>query len=195
MIEYAKKEDIKELYAIWKDNFSFDDGGYTDYLFKYKFKPEETMIIREKNAIVSIASRRQHNYMINNTPVRGSLIYGVATIPQYRNRGLMKQIVGTMCDHAAYQELITFIQAYNPKVYENMGFSMMYYKTKYSLNITNSKIYPVDNCHSNVTPSEMLKIYATCMSKFDGYMIRDERYFAEYIQEIRTQKGLSLIHI
>lgn len=189
MIDYAKKEDLKELYAIWKQVFAFDDGGYTDYLFKHDFKAEETLCIRNETEIMAIASFKHHAYMLHNRLIQGSMIYGVATLENYRHQGHMKKLMSLMHQVLGHRSLVTFIQAYTPALYEPFGFEVLYYRQKYELTSEQVQNVPTSGCTKDFTSLELVKMYGRFASRFTGYMVRDEVYYDNYIEEVKAQNG------
>ena len=62
-----------------------------------------------------------------------SMILGVATIPSYRKRGCMHELMNDVLDEVEHRELVTLIQAYNPSMYTQFGFEMVYYRRRYTV--------------------------------------------------------------
>ncbi|MFI3284823.1 MAG: GNAT family N-acetyltransferase, partial [Erysipelotrichaceae bacterium] len=189
MLRYAKEEERNKIYEIWKDIFSFDDQGYTDYFFQHQFNPNDTVIKEVEDKIVSIGSRTSHTYRLKNRLIKASMIYGIATLEQERGKGYMHEILTTMLDHLSHQELITFIQAYDPKKYEKYGFVMAYYKKEFTLTSSNVEKVSTNGCTKEIHPVDLLRAYGRFCSLFDGYQVRDEAYFENYINEVRAQNG------
>lgn len=189
MIRYATNDDLQEIKNIWDICFDFDNNGYNDHFFKKLFKPEDTIVVCNDKDIMSVGCRSKHVYMINGKALKGSFIYGIATDKQYRNNGFMNKILTNMIDQAQYQELITFIQGYDPKIYEKYGFEPIYYKTKYTLEKSKNTIYNIDSCTDHVSNNDLLSLYINIMKRFNGYMIRDLNYYELYKQELKSQNG------
>lgn len=189
MIDYGSSGDVQQVYDIWKKVFAFDDGGFTDYFFKHGFDIKTTLCLKEDNIIKSIGSYSSHNYMLNNRIVKASLIYGVATLEEYRHQGYMKQIMKAMLEVLGHRELVTFIQAYSPNLYTPYGFETIYYRKSYELLKSNTTSYSTNGCTKSFSGEELLRVYAKFASKFNGYMIRDEAYFNNYRQEVEAQNG------
>lgn len=175
----SQSEDAKEIYQIWKDVFSFDDFGFTDYYFKHHFNPFTTYIIKEDQKVVSIGSFHKHVYKLNHRFIQASMIVGLATLEEYRHKGYMRAILETMLDHLASQELITFIQAYNPELYKPFGFEMVYYRKRYILTQQHIKSIDLKGVTTAIHYEDMLKVYAKFAKRFHGFMIRDYSYFKQ----------------
>ena len=189
MIRYASKEDKLDIKKIWDSCFELDNNGYNEFFFNNLYRPEDTYIISNDKEIMSTGSRSKHVYMINNKPLKGSLIYGLATSKEYRNNGFMTKILNTMLDQIQYQELVTFIQSDKPELYKPYGFEPIYYKVKYTIEKNKNTIYDTSGCRTNVSCNDLLALYIEVMKRFNGYMIRDLHYYELYLQEIKAQKG------
>ena len=77
-----------ELKKIWKDIFK-DTDEYTELFFSRKVKPENTYTVREGDRIVSMVFAVDEK--ING--LKAAYICGVATIPEYRGRGLCAKLM------------------------------------------------------------------------------------------------------
>ena len=85
MIEELKMQSMKSL---WKLVFE-DEDGFIDYYFQ-KYDSEKTRVIRNLPEEV-VAQMHMHNF--KDWTTFGSYIYGVATHPEYRGRGLARKII------------------------------------------------------------------------------------------------------
>lgn len=189
MVNYAKQKDLLEIKKIWDTCFNEDDYGYNNYYFNYQFNPEETLVISEDDRIVSIGTRRNHIYMLNERPIKSSFIFGIATLERYRNKGYMKQILNMHLDHAVHQELFTFIKAYKEDAYSKFGFVPIYYNYRYMLYKSDLKYYDMSDTRHGAKSKDLFEIYSNNMKKFNGFMIRDEKYFDDLITSVRYQNG------
>ena len=111
MISKALPQEKKIVYGIWKQVFAGDDGGYTDYFFRTLYKPENTLVLKESGNIVSTLMRIPHSIMLAGHILETSMILGVATIPSYRKRGCMHELMNDVLDEVEHRELVTLIQA------------------------------------------------------------------------------------
>lgn len=189
MIDYANKEDLKEIYGIWKSIFAFDDRGYTDFFFKHDFDLENTLVLKDEKQIKAIATFSQHQYMLHHRLLKASMIYGVATLEPYRNQGCMNQLMTAIDAILSRQELMTFIQAYNPDLYKRYGYEVIYYRKRFELTQKNVPSYSTKGCTKEFSAIDLLKVYGRFASRFNGFMVRDEAYFANYMEEVKAQNG------
>lgn len=193
MMNQATLQNKDEIYRIWKDVFAEDDNGYTDYYFKYLFSPKDTTIIEKEGAIVATLQARPHKLWWNHQSISTSIILGIATKEEYRHQGMMKELLSDAIDKAQKQEMITLIQAYNPKLYEPYGFFMTYYRQKY---LVDRNCLPL--CDDGVSIVNNALILESCYRKYidfkDGAYLRSATYFKYYQKEIKAQHGKIIAH-
>ena len=189
MISKALPQDKKTVYTMWKQIFAEDDGGYTDYFFKTYYQPENTLVMKESGNIVSTLMRIPHDIMLNGQIMRASMILGVATIPSYRKRGCMHEMMNDVLDELEHQELVTLIQAYNPSMYEQFGFEMVYYRKRVKIHRSQVPKCSNEGVTYKVTPKDMLDVYTSYVRRFDGYYLRTEQDFRNLIDEVAAEGG------
>jgi len=178
--------DIREC---WNKSFTMEDPRWTDYFFRTVYKPEYGYAWVEDGHAVSAACRIPHAVMFNGRILQASMILGVCTLPEYRHRGYMKQVMDTVIDACSHSELITFIQAYHPELYEPWNFQMVEYRTDYTL--TRGEVRRITNfgCAYEPSPIDLLKVYSAFIRRFNGFYARDLDYFVRLKKEVQAQGG------
>ena len=48
MVTKAEAKDKQQILSLWKEAFSFDDGGYTKFFFERYYKDEHAYVIKEE---------------------------------------------------------------------------------------------------------------------------------------------------
>lgn len=188
MIRYAKPEEKNELKTIWQEAFAFDDGGYTDYYFDCAYDKGKHFVLEQDGEIVSMLHAHRSPYMINNRMLATSMILGVATKPEHKRKGYMRVLMNEVLSQLEHQELLTLIQAYNPKLYEPFGFEIVYKRHTYTFNHDN-----YTNQCSNAIPQDykiedLLHVYGRFVKHFTGYKMRSIEDFELYLEEVaRTE--------
>ncbi|MEF9919986.1 MAG: GNAT family N-acetyltransferase [Erysipelotrichaceae bacterium] len=187
MIEIAKSLDTLEIYHFWKRIFKEDDHGYTDYFFENKFQPENTLLIRKEKKIIATLYRNPHQISFHQHIIPTSMIMWVATDPCFRHLGYMKSLVEKALHLAQTQEMVTLIQAYNPKLYTPFNFEMTYYNQRYHvLHLIPNDILKIETV---IDSSNLKECYDEFMKAYDGYYNRDNAYFNDYVKEVKAQGG------
>lgn len=189
MISKALPQEKKTLYGIWKQVFSGDDGGYTDYFFQSLYRSENTYVYKEAGNIVSTLMRIPHDMMLHDRPVRCSMILGVATLANYRRQGYMHAMMNDVLDEAEHQELVTMIQAYNPSIYTQFGFEMVYYRRRTTIHRSQVPVFNNEGLTYKIEPKDLLEVYLNYSKRFNGYILRDEAYYEKYVQEVNAEGG------
>ena len=117
MITNPQKQDIPKLKAMWKEIFD-DSKNLIDKFFDMLFEPQNTLVWLEKDAIVSML------YMILFE--QGVYLYALGTKYEYRNRGIMSQLINYACDlqkNTGTKGLFLVpSDIYMDKYYERFGF-------------------------------------------------------------------------
>lgn len=189
MIIRPTKDMVKGIKDIWRICFTQEDMRYTDFFFQKMFKPNECWVYEIDDKPVSCLHKIPHDVMLNGRVLRASMILGVATLPKFQNRGYMHKLMDVCLDSCEHTELVTFIQAYNPALYEQFGFKMIYYRQVYKFTKENFDKYSVSGCLFNPSVNEMFKVYCSFVKRFNGFYVRNFDDFRRYIQEIKAQGG------
>ncbi len=188
MITKAKKEDVKTIYELWKECFSHDDGGYTNFYFQHYYNSDETFVKRINGVVIGCASKHPHEVVVNGRVLQMSMICGIAIHPEYRKQGNMERLMRVMLEEAERQELMTMIQAYDPRLYLKYGFEPAYEQHVWKL--TRESIPKIKtSVQVSFNVDDCLRLYADFVSRFDGYYIRDKEYFNKYAMEVYAQGG------
>lgn len=90
-IRAAHHRDIEELKHIWMDVFG-DSQAFVDWYFRTRFIPDWSACLEEDGRIVSVAHSLPVHVSIRGRIVRGALLNGVATLPEYGGRGYMGKV-------------------------------------------------------------------------------------------------------
>ena len=88
MIGHPRPEDEAELRSIWKEVFNDTDEFIGSY-FARRYSADTTLVYREGGRIASMIFFPHYDFSIGESIYGTGYICGAATLPQYRNRGLM----------------------------------------------------------------------------------------------------------
>lgn len=182
MIRYANAADKKELKSLRSHYFYFDDNGFNDYFFDNAFEDGDHFILEEDGQHISNLSAYDQVVYLNGKFLKTCLISGVMTISKFQNTGKMKKLLKRVLEHYSYQQLVTYIEAYNPEIYKSLGFELLYNRRRYFLNN-----YPFKNIldkNKIFNPNKLYACYARFMKYFNGYRIRDKRYYEKVLEKI-----------
>ncbi|MBW9212455.1 MULTISPECIES: GNAT family N-acetyltransferase [Terrabacteria group] len=189
MIQRALSSQTEEIKQLWNLCFKQEDSRYTEYYFKYLFQAEHCYVVVEDGKVVSSLIRAPHNLVLHGQVLRTSMILGVCTHPSYRHRGYMKQLMDITLDACEHSELVTLIQAYNPRLYEPYGFETIYRRSAFKMQARDLPRTNVFGLNYNPKALDLLKVYSVFIRRFNGFYARDLAYFVKYRKEIIAQGG------
>lgn len=184
MIIRANEKQTEEIRNIWLTCFKEEDPKYIDFYFKNYYKPQYAWCNIQDDKIVSVVIRTPHDLMFNGRVLRTSMINGVATLPEHRNKGLMHETMDAVLDACEHTELITLLRSERPALYEPYGFQEIYPRTSYRLDRNDVKRITIYGCAYEPTPLDLLKVYSNYIKRFNGFYARDLEYFVKYKQEV-----------
>jgi len=84
--------DIPQLKQIWKETFH-DTDHFINWYFSERFFPELSACAEENGSIVSVCHVLPAKQYLRDRILPCGLLNGVATLPEYRGKGLMKQLI------------------------------------------------------------------------------------------------------
>ncbi len=92
MIRFADENTTHHVRRMWKECFG-DSERFLDIYFKYKYKPENTLLYYEGENIA--ASLQMLPYTINfyGQEIPFAYLAGLNTLPEYRKKGYMAQLI------------------------------------------------------------------------------------------------------
>ena len=189
MITKASGNDKQMVLALWKEAFSFDDGGYTKFFFDRYYKDETTFVMKENNQVLATAIKTPHWMMLHGKMIQASMIVGVVTHPEYRNQGRFHQLMKVLLDECEHQELVTVIQAYDPELYKEFGFEVIYRRKQLFVRRADVPQMADHGVTYRLDYKNLVKVYSQFTAKFDGMMVRDEAYFRDLAYEVEAQGG------
>lgn len=189
MIIQATEAHTAGMKELWKKCFTQEDPRENEFFFKAEYKPEYGYVMIEDSKVAAGACRMPHALMFNGRVLQTSMIVGVATLPEYRNRGYMKQMMETVINACEHSELITLVQAYDPSLYKPYGFEMIYNRSEYVLTRMDVKRITNFGCAYEPTPIDMLKVYSAFIRRFNGFYARNLNDFEILRKEVIARGG------
>ena len=189
MITKATLKDKEQIHALWKEAFSFDDGGYTKFYFDRYFKNEHAFVLKEDKQVLASIMKAPHWMMLHGRMIQASMISGAVTHPEHRNKGYFHQLMNAVLDECEHQELVTVIQAYDPELYKEFGFEQVYPRKQLLIKRADVPQMADSGMTYRLDYKNLVKVYSQFTAKFDGFMVRDEAYFRDLSYEVEAQGG------
>jgi predicted acetyltransferase len=93
MIVYADNLSKKDVKYIWKTCFPEDTDEFIDFYFNAKYKNENTLIYLLEGKAVACLQMLPYAMTFYGKHIPTAYISGAATLPQYQNKGIMKELL------------------------------------------------------------------------------------------------------
>lgn len=177
MIKEANISNKTEIYELWKSAFPTRSRNYLNFYFKHVFDEGKCIYLQQDGKIISSLQINDHILMFQGRKLEVSYFLGVATLPDYRRRGHMRYLMNMALDEVSHNHLITLIEAFNPKLYEQFGFETLYYSKTYAINAHYFDKVNAKGVSHNLTAMDLYQLYQSYAKHFDGYYVRDLHYY------------------
>ncbi len=92
MFRYAKLSDRDELRSLWQLCFN-DSESFADWFFTERFLPEYCAVWEESGRIACALHSLPLHMRVRSAIIPCAMIAGIATLPEYRGRGLMRAVM------------------------------------------------------------------------------------------------------
>ena len=130
MIALASAGMERQLDRLWRNCF-YDPVKVTRYFFKYRFVPGNTLVAVEDKEVVSALYLLPCKIRMDGRLCKAQYVYAAATLPQFRNRGLMTQLLRKADELGAqngvfYTVLVPASQSLF-RYYEKSGYQTYFY--------------------------------------------------------------------
>ena len=91
MVRFANEADFDFVKGSWKRCFD-DTEKFVDWNFAHNYSPGNTVIAECGGAPASVMQLMPYKLVLGGTELNARYISGVATLPEYRGRGLVREL-------------------------------------------------------------------------------------------------------
>lgn len=189
MIKDIQLEDVEGIRNLWYQSHPEQQRDYIDFYFQHEFSNSHCIVCEQDDKIISSLLIKEHVMSFLNRKFLISYLEGIATLPDYRRRGHMHELMNVALDEVSHNHLITLTRAFNPKLFEPYGFETVCYHKFYT--ISRKALLPVgmSGVSHQYDVEELLDVYDTYAKHFDGYMQRDIAYYQLFVERAMLQHG------
>ncbi|MBR0599156.1 GNAT family N-acetyltransferase [Sinanaerobacter chloroacetimidivorans] len=100
-LRLSKETEIPRLKEMWKLCFG-DEDSYIDYYFAHRYRQEDTAVLLSDGKIASMLTMIPVWLVLpQGEKIKASMLYAIATHPQYQGRGLAGELMDFANDHLA----------------------------------------------------------------------------------------------
>ena len=194
-IRLCNKNETSQVKDIWKYCFN-DSDEYVDFYFKHKFDPQNTIVLENEGNIISSLHLNQHKIYLNFKEYKSSYVVGVSTLPEARGLGKMNELMKESLRHMYnLDQSVSILMPIDFRLYTKYGYENCYDMLVQKLNIYNLRKYKINGIFEKAdNAGDLEDIYACAVSRYNGYVVRDRKYFKEFIEEMRIEGGYIYIN-
>jgi len=184
----ADKQQARE---IWELRFH-DSLSFIDWFFAERFSPETSFCAEEDGRIISITHGSVMQLRIRGTVFPAMMISGVATLPGYEGRGIMKQVMLALFSECKRRNIpLAFHHPSHFSIYRAVGEFPCY-----------DALFHTRECEPNspVTwdalpdAQALLRVYEQTTARYSGCVIRSHSDMEKRIQDLTCDGTKFLQH-
>lgn len=185
MIEYKKAEqsDIEQLKNLWQECFG-DKMDYINLYFDNMYKNEYCYIAKENDTVASMMMFLPATMVSFNKSINGRYVYAVATKPEFRGKGIMRQLEKYATDDVKNKgiEFLTLVPASESlfNLYREIGYKTYAHLENQSYTDKEFKQYTKETNITQILLNELDNLRAEFLKSFDEYIyINDTEYIKQ----------------
>ena len=192
-------EDMFEVAKLWQDVFH-DSDDYVELFFNRVYKPENTLVIKRDDHIISALQMIPYTVKLHERIVRAAYLCGLCTLPSEQGRGYMKKLI-----HDAMRQLqkrgdgLAFVIPAEPSLfnfYRKLGFTSPVNQTTetrffddYIINVWDRNCpYTFETC-----TSEYFTYFDRKQQELDKTILHDASDFETILQELKIDEGQAFV--
>lgn len=211
----------KDSYDLWKMCFN-DTKEYMDNYFAWRLKENQILSLYDNEIMASMLHLNPYPIMISGKEIPSNYIVGVATRPEYRGNGLMRNLLTTALKNM-YEEGhgFTFLMPAKDKIYLPFDFRYIYEQHRRKLRIkeedlpfwleemdevwaaevhqesydkaTSIRVEKLDDSSTKELRELLIFVNKILASNEDIYTKRDEHYYRRLQGDMKSAGGNVLL--
>jgi predicted acetyltransferase len=187
-IRYARQDEKDQLKEMWNRCFG-DEDPFLSWYFNTLYLPENTLTACENGSPVSSLQFLPYTLSLRCLPVPVTNIYGVFTIPEARNRGIMHQLIPKALQEMREQgSLFALLLPVTYEFYRKFGWETCWYHLEYRLTMDNIRPLAAEygymqQIHDNEYLDELSDIYKVFCSTRNGFILRTRKNWENILQD------------
>lgn len=129
-VVYADRDrDGVQIAELWKTCFG-DEEDYIEFYLDNRMTEDNMLVVYEDGRAVSMASFLPVRYLCEGEYVPARYVYAVATLPEYRGKGLAKHILQFAQEHYKQPLILAPAEESLMRYYETLGFKRAFQDTR-----------------------------------------------------------------
>lgn len=155
-------------------------------------KNMEDISYPKEKAIASI-SLNEHCLNIGYKNIICPYVVGVSTLPEGRGNGVMNELMLSSIYHMYNSgNMMSILMPIDFRLYSKYGFVNCYDMMNTSLDIFDLRKFRIKGWFEEGSVDsidDILYIYQRAMTRYNGYSVRDRKYFEEFLEEIKIENS------
>jgi len=197
-IRFATPADTEAVKDIWHKCFG-DGDPFLSWNFSRNYNPEDTLVWVEKRKIVATLQMQSKNISLWGKNVQGNYIFGIATLPKYRGRGIAWALmIQAFREAEERRQVVSLLIPFNYRFYEKFGYKMCYKLVKATIKKENSPGFVYGHTIelreiNNDTIEILQNIYKKFCEPLNGWIARSDNEFRLILEDVINNFGGSCI--
>lgn len=196
MIDHPRHEDEAELRSIWKEVFN-DTDEFIGSFFGRRYSAGTTLVYREGGRIASMIFFPHYDFRIGDDIYGTGYICGAATLPQYRNRGLMGLMIEASHDamRAGGKSFSTLIPASDTlyEYYRRFGYREKFFRKRFTIRREDIAAGASFSLHPVIDYGALYRLYASGVRNLPAAVIHTDEGYRIVADEFLMSGGHILV--
>ncbi|MCM1273431.1 MAG: GNAT family N-acetyltransferase [Clostridium sp.] len=190
--------DIGKIKSLWDETFE-DAPPFTDYYFDTICKLNDIVVASSNQNVVGMIHLNYYDVIYYGKEVKAVYVVGVAVIPKYRKKGIMKSMMQYALSHAERRGAkFGFLMPKDRRYYIGLGFSPVYETKRIRLKLSGEssvrhvnsyQICLLGNCSRDFLGTLAALINRALGEQYRIYCKRNAAYLEQMYLEHKCQNG------
>lgn len=191
-LNYTAGIESEETKGLWRMCFPEDSEDFLTYYYTEKTKDNRLMVKKQNGFLTAMTHLNPYKVQVKNQQWDIDYLVGVATDPQQRHKGHMRDILmQVMKDMNGKQVPFTFLMPAAKEIYEPFLFTYICDRQEWILNeewqSSLRQIVLQDTPEDCQLAAEYMEQWLS--ERYDVYCIRDEAYVSRLLKELASEQG------
>lgn len=190
------KEDTLDAKKLWGYAFETDEPFYSWY-FEKVFKPENAIGIFHDDTLMSYLQLNPYTLHLNGSSFETSYVVGVITAPEYRNKGLMKDLLPkAIAEMNRRNHYVSILMPFDTTFYSRYGWALSYSQLKYTAPMDIVGHFSNGEKKGNFSRLDLDKdfdslnqVYEIFLKNHNGYVKRNKRDWDYILKDLLYYGG------
>ena len=195
MVRLAEPKDLPFLKHAWQVCFE-DPASFIDWNFAQNFSYSDTIVAEADGVPASNMQLMPHKIRLRHMEYDINYVSGVATLPEFRRRGLVREMFGfAFAQMKQRRQPISLLVPFDYGFYEKFGYRQCYEKTcRYAQSVSRRGAVTAKHLGPQLI-SRLDRLYVREMENRTGYVLRTPETWRRILEDLLVlSKGFIRFH-